>query len=409
MLEINPIIFELSNGIRVVYTKREGFVAHLGVMIHAGSRFETEEEQGLAHFIEHCIFKGTEKRNSLDVLTDLDSVGGELNAYTNKEEMCFHASFRKIHFPIACDLLSDIVINSNFPEEELEKEKEVIQDEINSYQDSPHERIHDEFEAHLFKGHSLGYNILGKPESVRSFTQKDVQQYVDRLFTSDRTVLSFVGDLQFEEVRAQLEEAFLAMDRRSVKNGIEKPNTSSFDLREKKANYQSHILIGGPAPSYHHEGRRGMALLTNMFGGPALNSIFGLLIREKHGYAYSVESAYTSYSDAGFWSLYLGTDKKYLAKSLELIKEELSKYCQDGVTEKQLIEAKEQLKGHLALSLDSNLELMFSVAKSMLMFNRVDSTLDIYRQIDAIEKDEVNRLLNDYMHPDQLSTLIFDY
>ena len=152
-----------------------------------------------------------------------------------------------------------------------------------------------------------------------------------------------------------------------------------------------------------------MALLTNMFGGPALNSIFGLLIREKHGYAYSVESAYTSYSDAGFWSLYLGTDKKYLAKSLELIKEELSKYCQGGVTDKELIEAKEQLKGHLALSLDSNLELMFSVAKSMLMFNRVDSTLDIYRQIDAIEKDEVNRLLNDYMHPDQLSTLIFDY
>ncbi len=409
MLEINPVIFQLSNGVRVVYVRREAFVAHLGVMIHAGSRFETEEEQGLAHFIEHCIFKGTEKRSALDVLTDLDSVGGELNAYTNKEEVCFHASFRKLHFPIACDLLSDIVINSQFLEGELKKEKEVILDEIISYQDNPQERIFDEFEGHLFHGHSLGYNTLGEKKTVKNLTRDSLRAYVDRYFTADRTVISFVGDVPLDEVRDHLEKAFHSMKASKDAAEMLAPSHHMFNLNEKKANYQSHVLIGGIAPSYMHEDRRGMTLLTNMLGGPALNSILGLLIREQHGYAYNVEANYTSYADTGFWNVYLGTDKKYLSKSIDLVRDQLQRLCSGGISEADLRQGKEQLKGHIALSMDSNLELMFSLAKSMLIFNRVDGIQEIYDQINNINSSEIGQLLNRFMNPDQLSELVFEY
>ena len=410
MFELDPIIFQLSNGIRVVYQQRDAFVAHMGVMIFVGSRFELAEEEGLAHFIEHCIFKGTEKRKAFDIFTDLDSVGGELNAYTNKEEICVHASFRKAHFSIASELLGDIVQNASFPEEEIEKEKEVVLDEIISYLDSPSERIYDDFEAELFKGNSLGYNTLGTKKTVSRFKRDDLKRYLQRYFIPSNMIISFVGGISVDELRRTLEDDFGAF-----KGEGDLPTChpvapfESFKVRAKKSNFQTHTVIGGMAPSYHEDERRAMTLLTNVLGGPALNSRLILSIREKYGYAYNIEANYTSYSDVGFWSVYMGTDKKYLDKALALIYDEFELIRKNKLTTKELSQAKEQLKGHIALSLDSNLELMFSLAKSVMIHNRIDSVKEVYSQIDAIDIDEVHAIANRCFSEDNLAEMVYEF
>lgn len=410
MIELNPILFTLSNGIRVIYLNREAFVAHLGVMIHAGSRFEQPEEMGLAHFIEHCIFKGTQKRKALDIFTDLDSVGGELNAYTNKEEICVHASFRKLHFGIASELLSDIVWNASFPENEIKKEKEVVLDEIISYLDTPSERIFDDFEAHLFDGNSLGYNVLGTRKSVKSFHKEHLLSYVKRHFTAENMVISFVGNIPMEEVKDLLEKDFGKINRlHEAQEYIPVTAVNNFNIREVKSNYQTHTLIGGKAPSYNDVARRGMTLLTNVLGGPALNSRLTLSVRENYGYAYNVEANYTSYSDVGFWTIYLGTDKKYLDRALDLVYTELELLKEKNLTVQELEHAKEQLKGHVALSLDNNLELMFSIGKSVLMHGKVDSIQEIYDQIDEITLDELQEIAQASFQRENISELVFEY
>lgn len=410
MIELNPILFTLSNGIKVIYLKREAFVAHMGVMIHAGSRFEQPDEMGLAHFIEHCIFKGTQKRKALDIFTDLDSVGGELNAYTNKEEICVHASFRKIHFEIASELLGDIVWNASFPDDEIKKEKEVVLDEIISYLDTPSERIFDDFEANLFNGNSLGYNVLGTRKSVKSFDKEHLLNYVKKHFAPNNMVISFVGNIELEEVKAVLEQDYGHIHRSYEHQEVNVVDAvSTFHKREVKSNYQTHTLIGGKAPSYNDIARRGMTLLTNVLGGPALNSRLTLSVRETYGYAYNVEANYTSYSDVGFWTIYLGTDKKYLDRALDLVYKELEIVKSNNLTKDELEQAKEQLKGHVALSLDSNLELMFNIGKSVLMHGKVDSIQEIYDQIDEISLDELKEIAESSFQRDNISELVFEY
>lgn len=410
MFEIKPEFFKLSNGIQVVFLPTDAFVAHMGVMIHAGSRFEEQKEEGLAHFLEHCIFKGTEKRKAFDIFTDLDSVGGELNAYTNKEEMCVHASFRNNHFTIASELLGDIVQNANFPEDEIQKEKEVVLDEIISYMDSPSERIFDDFESYVFKGNSLGYNILGTKKTVSKFTREDLLSYVDRYFTPSNMVISFVGRIDSKELIEVLENDFGGITRKGkAKLVTEVEAFEPFKLLEKKSNFQTHTLIGGRAPSYNDPARRGMTLLTNVLGGPALNSRLTLSIREKYGYAYNIEANYTTYSDVGFWSVYMGTDKKYLKKAVALIYDELKLICEKNLTEKELEQAKEQLKGHIALSLDSNMELMFSLAKSVMIHGRVDSIDEVYNQVDAITIQELEAIARNSFAKENLAELIYKF
>lgn len=410
MFEIKPEFFKLSNGIQVVFLPTDAFVAHMGVMIHAGSRFEEEKEEGLAHFLEHCIFKGTSKRKAFDIFTDLDSVGGELNAYTNKEEMCVHASFRNNHFTIASELLGDIVQNANFPEDEIQKEKEVVLDEIISYMDSPSERIFDDFESYVFKGNSLGYNILGTKKTVSKFTREDLLSYVDRYFTPSNMVISFVGRIDSKELIEVLENDFGGIAREGQAKLITEVEAfEPFKLLEKKSNFQTHTLIGGRAPSYNDPARRGMTLLTNVLGGPALNSRLTLSIREKYGYAYNIEANYTTYSDVGFWSVYMGTDKKYLKKAVALIYDELNLICEQNLTEKELEQAKEQLKGHIALSLDSNMELMFSLAKSVMIHGRVDSIDEVYNQVDAITIQELDEIAKNSFAKENLAELIYKF
>lgn len=409
MYEIQPELFTLSNGMRVVYLHAPAQVAHLGVTVLGGSRFEVEGEDGLAHFLEHCIFKGTKNRKAFHILSRLDSVGGELNAYTAKEEICVYASFTKEHIRRASELLADITLNSNFPFKEIQKEKEIILDEINSYLDSPSDKIFDDFEEHLFKGHTLGNNILGTKERVQGFTRENLIDYVKRFFTADNMVLSFVGDISRSKLEKILEEDFKGFPKGNHQPLIEKFEARKpFKIRSKEANYQVHAIVGGIAPSYKDETRRGMTLLTNILGGPALNSRLTLSIREKYGYSYNVEANYTPYVDTGFWSVYLGTDQKYIDKSIALIHKELTLLRTKKLGILQLNRAKEQLKGHLALGLDSNSGLMLGLGKSLLLFNQIDTIQEIYAGIDKLTSSELLEIANTYFAKENCSELIFD-
>lgn len=399
----------LSNGTRLVYLKVPSQVAHLGFFFAAGSRHESERQIGLAHFLEHCLFKGTQKRKALHILSRIDAVGGELNAYTAKEEMCLYASFSKEHTQRAIDLLADISIHSTFPQKEIEKEKEVILDEINSYLDSPSDKIFDDFDAKLFSGHPLGQNILGTKESVAGFTQQDLQDYVQQYFTADNLVVSFVGNVSLPRLKASLEAALAAMPQtanRPQPNPFQ--NTAPFHEVVKEANYQAHAVLGGLAPSYHQDERVAMSLLINILGGPALNSRLNLSVRERYGYAYSIEANYHTFADTGYWQIYFGSESKNIDKTLALIDKELDKIRSKPLTTSQLAQAKRQFKGHLALGMDVNSGLMQGLGKSMLAFGQIDTIAEMHQAIDKITAQEIQSLANQYFLKEQLSYLVFD-
>jgi predicted Zn-dependent peptidase len=409
MFDLEPYIFTLSNGIRVVYLHAPAQVAHLGVTILAGSRYETKEEDGLAHFLEHCIFKGTKKRRSLHILSRLDSVGGELNAYTTKEEICVYASFTKEYTSRSSELISDIILNSTFPPKEIEKEKEIILDEINSYLDSPSDKIFDDFEEHLFKNHVLGNNILGTKASISSFTQQDLLRYVKRFFYPENMVISFVGDIPMNKLKTILEKDFSSLKNNSTpQKQVDFNIYQPFKIRSREANFQTHGVIGSLAPSYNDEYRRAMTLLINVLGGPALNSRLILSVREKYGYTYNIEANYTPFSETGYWSIYFGTDQKYLNKTIKLIYKELKLIREKPFTLSQLKSAKEQLKGHLALSLDSNSGIMLGLGKSLLFFDQIDSIQEIYRGIDKVTVHDLQEVAAKYFDESSISELIFE-
>lgn len=409
MIELLPHIYTLSNGLRLVYLHANSPVAHLGVTVLAGSRFEEDHEVGLAHFLEHSIFKGTEKRKAFHILSRLDSVGGELNAYTTKEEICLYASFVKSHLNRAAELLSDIAINSNFPEKEIQKEKEIVLDELNSYLDNPSDKIFDDYEALIFPNHPLGNNILGTPESVQSFGRESLKSYVDKFFFTENTVLSFVGDIPLNTLVKYLEKHFNSMPSGKTK-AIPRPFDTYQPIKKRveEGNYQAHAIIGGIAPGYNSDHRRGMTMLTNVLGGPAMNSRLILSVREKYGYTYNIEAQYSPYPDLGYWSIYFGTDQKYLSKTIKIIYAELKKLREIPLTSKQLQQAKEQLKGHIALSLDSNLGLMQGLGKSLLLFNQIDTIQEMYASIDKLTSEELQEIARTYFKEENLSELIYD-
>lgn len=409
MYDIHPEIIHFTNGLRLVYLQKDTVVGHFGVSVLAGSRYEQPHEEGLAHFIEHSIFKGTEKRRAFHILSRLDSVGGELNAYTAKEEIVIYGSFTNPYLQRAIELIADITFHSTFPEKELEKEKEVILDELNSYLDSPSDRIFDDFESHLFKGHPLGGNILGTEKSIRSFTKEHLQNYISRFFTLKNMVVSYVGSEPLKKVKYLVEKYFSDESATNVSHNLEIFNSNPrFNIKETFSNYQTHTIIGGLAPGYNENARRGMTLLTNILGGPALNSRLTLSIREKHGYSYSVEANYTPYVDTGFWTIYLGTDSKYLEKSLKLVQKELKLLREKRLSSMQLNRAKEQLKGQIALSLEGNTGLMLGLGKSLLLFDQIDTITDIYKEIDAITAEDLLTIANDFFNEQNQSQLIFD-
>lgn len=395
---------ELDNGIRVIHsTNTFSKVGHIGVFINVGSRDESPGQEGIAHYLEHVIFKGTSKRKAFHILSRLDSVGGELNAYTTKEETCIYASFPDEYLSRSLELLSDVVFNSTFPSVELKKEKEVVIDEINSYKDSPSDLIFDDFDQMLFKGHSLGNDILGTIDQVKSIKKSDVVKFVKKHYVPEKIVVSSVGNYSIKKLVSQLNKYFNAIKGGEVNNHRKAPVKAKVDdLVVGKDVNQTHTIIGGPGYAATDNKKTSLLLLNNLLGGPAMNSRLNLNIREKHGITYMLESNCAIYSDCGAFNIYFGTDSKNDLRAEKLVRKELIKLCEKPLGTLQLSQAKKQVKGQLAISMENNLGVMLAHGKSRLLYDKVDSLEQVLKAFEKVTASDLLDVANEIMHPNQL-------
>ena len=400
--------FVLKNGIRLIHQEVNSPVSHFGVLINAGSRDEEEDEQGIAHFIEHVIFKGTQTRKSFHILNRIEDVGGELNAYTTKEETSVYATFLSEYYQRSMELISDILFSSTFPAKELEREKEVVIEEINSYKDSPSELIFDEFEEILFDGHPIARNILGTPEQIKTFTKENILKFIDENYHTDQMVLSSVGNLPMSKFIKLAEKYFGHIPEK--KRTKERMGIYSYKPEQRivqKDTFQAHCIIGNIAPDIYSEKRMQLVLLNNVLGGQSMNSRLNMVLRERNGMAYNVESNYTGYFDIGEFSIYFGTDKENLEQAQWLVNRELQKMKNLPMGIVQLSRAKKQLIGQLAISTDSREDLMLSIGKSLLFFNRVDSLETVFQKIEQISSSDIMEIANEIFDESQNSVLIY--
>lgn len=401
-------IFTLSNGLRVIHKQVDRPIAHCGVLINAGTRDELNHEHGIAHFIEHAIFKGTKKRRSFHILNRLDSVGGEIDAYTTKENTCIYGSFLTEYYDRAIDLISDIIINSQFPEKEIEKEKEVVLDEIKVYLDSPSDQIYDDFEAQVFQKHPLGNPILGTEESVKALSKEDMLGFIQRNYSSENMVFSSVGNISETKLKAKLEKHFVGLN--TVSSQLERslfvPKQGNRVSIEKDT-FQTHCMIGKACYGAQDDKRLGMILLNNILGGPAMNTILNLKVREKFGYTYNIESHYAVYSDTGLFSIYLASDPKYIDRCLNAIYKELKILRTKNLSSNKLHLSKQQLKGQLAINRESNSSVMLSNAKGLLVYNEVHEINRIHDKIDAITSEHLLEIANEQLNPDDFDYLFY--
>ena len=401
-------IHQFANGIRLIHRQTGSPVAHLGITVNAGARDEMPAEQGMAHFIEHLIFKGTGHRTARQVLDRIENVGADLNAFTTKEETTVYASFLADYYARTLELFSDIIFNSTFPETELAKEKDVIIDEINSYKDSPMDWIHDEFDTVIFNEHQLGRNILGTPAHLRRFNRRDVLGFIGRLYFTNQMVISSVGNISFTKLVNLAGKYF---GSRPIHEGSPaRISPAVCEIRQvikKFSKHQSHIIIGNRAYNYHDRRRYALAMITNLLGGPAMNSTLNLVLREKHGIAYNLEASYQPLSDTGVFTIYLGTDQRMVEKAVALVLKELQKLCIHRMSSNKLRISKEQLKGQIAISVEAHQNEMLAAGKSMILFNRADTIQEVISRIEAITPAEILEVSNEILEPSLLSTLIF--
>ena len=400
--------YTLSNGIKLIHKQVKSPVAHAGIIINTGSRDENKEEHGIAHFIEHMIFKGTKKRKAFHILSRLEDVGGELNAYTSKEETCIYASFMKEDYQRAFELISDIVFNSSFPERELKKEKEVIIEEINSYLDQPGEQIFDDFEELIYKNAPIGRSILGTPEKLRKLSKNTLNWFILQHYNTDQMVVCSVGNLSFPRLVKFFEKYFgnvpaIYRTWKRKKAGSYHPEIKIID----KDTYQSHCIIGNRAYDLNDKRRTDLHLLNNILGGQGLNSRLNLSLREKNGYAYNVESNYSLYFDTGVLSIYFGTDRKNLEKSINLTYKEFNKLKTKKLGEIQLARAKRQIIGQLMRSSEINENLMLAIGKSYLVYGKVETPEEINRKIETITASGLMEIANEILNTDHLSMLAY--
>ena len=399
----------LSNGIRIYHKEKQGEIAHLVLMVETGTRDEQAHENGLAHFVEHTIFKGTQSRKAYHILSCLDNVGGDLNAFTTKEETCIQATFLKQHYKRSLDLFADIAFRSTFPENELAKEKEVILDEINSYLDSPSDEIYDLFEEMVFKGHPLSRNILGTTDLVKGFHRQDILDFMAHNYSTDQMILASIGDISFEEFQKLAityfgsQPAHIINRKREFFKGYTPENRT-----ERRSNHLSHCMIGGIAPEFCSPLKMPIVMLNNVLGGPAMSSRLGLNIREKYGFAYSIESQYTTYSDVGLINVYMGVDPDSLERAIELVHKELDKLCTQKLGTLQLHHAKQQLIGQVALSYESGMNELLSATRSLLMGEPIEYMDDIIRNVEAVTADDILEVANRVFDEKQLSRIVFE-
>ena len=397
----------LQNGIRLIHKEKKGEIAHLVLLVETGTRDEQAHENGLAHFVEHTIFKGTQNRKAYHILSCLDNVGGDLNAFTTKEETCLQATFLKQHYRRALDLFADIAFRSTFPENELEKEKEVILDEINSYLDSPSDEIYDLFEEMVFKGHPLSRNILGTTDLVKGYRRQDILDFMAHNYSTDQMILASIGGISFKEFERIATACFGSQPAHLVDKRREAFTSYQPQSRnETRNNHLSHCIIGGLAPEFSSQLRMPIVMLNNVLGGPAMSSRLGLNIREKYGFAYSIESQYTAYSDVGLINVYMGVDPASLERAIGLVYKELDKLCQQRLGTMQLQHAKQQLIGQVALSYESGMNELLSATRSLLMGEPIEYMDDIIRKVEAVTANDILDIANRVFDERQLSQIV---
>lgn len=446
--------YTLDNGLRIIHLSSDSKVVYCGYQINAGTRNEEPGEEGLAHFCEHVTFKGTERRKAWHILNCLESVGGDLNAYTNKEGTVYYSAILKEHIARAVDLLTDIVFHSVYPQAEIDKEVEVICDEIESYNDSPAELIYDEFENIIFKGSPLGHNILGTAEQVRSFKTEDALRFTRKLYRPDNAIFFAYGDIDFKKLVKLIRKALADDDSGKVAenaansvgklaeeklpqisqitqiSGDENSITTEKSVSSVKSvgpeNYpsvgkeiagqtivmqknthQAHVMIGTRAYDVNDSRRMPLYLLNNMLGGPGMNAKLNLALREHNGLVYTVESTMVAYGDTGIWSIYFGCDEHDVKRCLRLVRKELDKFMQKPLSEAQLKAAKKQIKGQVGVACDNRENFALDFGKSFLHYGWEKNVDRLYEQVDEITAEQIQAVAQELFDKDRLTTLIF--
>ena len=416
--------YTLDNGLRIIHLPSDSKVVYCGYQINAGTRNEDPGEEGLAHFCEHVTFKGTERRKAWHILNCLESVGGDLNAYTNKEGTVYYSAILKEHIARAVDLLTDIVFHSVYPQAEIDKEVEVICDEIESYNDSPAELIYDEFENIIFKGSPLGHNILGTAEQVRSFKTEDALRFTRKLYRPDNAIFFAYGDIDFKKLVRLLKKSFLSEERRVKSEKFNSPEAqaqfyiqhSTFNTQHsfegqtivmQKNTHQAHVMIGTRAYDVNDDRRMPLYLLNNMLGGPGMNAKLNLALREHNGLVYTVESTMVAYGDTGVWSIYFGCDEHDVKRCLRLVRKELDKFMQKPLSEAQLKAAKKQIKGQVGVACDNRENFALDFGKSFLHYGWEKNVDRLYEQVDEITAEQIQTVAQELFDKDRLTTLIF--
>lgn len=442
--------YTLDNGLRIIHLPSDSKVVYCGYQINAGTRNEEPGEEGLAHFCEHVTFKGTERRKAWHILNCLESVGGDLNAYTNKEGTVYYSAILKEHIARAVDLLSDIVFHSVYPQAEIDKEVEVICDEIESYNDSPAELIYDEFENILFKGSPLGHNILGTAEQVRAFKTEDALRFTQKLYRPDNAIFFAYGDIDFKKLVKLIQKALgecpkgrelaCSADCKSAETPTKeriteetptgetpteemeagdanhKVQSSKFNVQSKvagqtivmqKNTHQAHVMIGTQAYDVNDDRRMPLYLLNNMLGGPGMNAKLNLALREHNGLVYTVESTMVAYGDTGTWSIYFGCDEHDVKRCLRLVRKELDKFMQKPLSDAQLKAAKKQIKGQIGVACDNRENFALDFGKSFLHYGWEKNVDRLYEQVDEITAAQIQAVAQELFDKDRLTTLIF--
>lgn len=405
--------YTLRNGLRVIHLHDRSNVVYCGYGVNVGSRDEEPGNEGMAHFCEHVTFKGTSRRRSFHILNCLERVGGDLNAFTNKEDTVYYAAILAEHLPRAVDLLTDIVFHSTYPQVEIDKETEVIADEIESYNDSPSELIYDDFESRLFDGHPLGHNILGTAERVRQFTTADALSFTQRYYRPENMVFFAYGNVDFGRLVRLLEKATADFpNRQPILDDLENtmvtlPEIQKGTFEIDRGTHQSHVMTGCRAYNIHHERRIPLYLLNNLLGGPGMNARLNLALRERNGLVYTVESMMICYSDAGSWSVYFGCDHKHVNRCLRLVGNELDKIVNTQLTAQQLASAKRQLKGQIGIACDARESFALSFGKSFLHYGWERDIERLYENIDQVTATQIQEVAAELFDSNHMLTLIY--
>jgi predicted Zn-dependent peptidase len=407
----------LSNGLRIIHLPSDSQVVYCGIAVKAGTRHERVDggigEEGLAHFCEHLSFKGTERRTSVQIINSIEGLGGELNAFTNKEDTVFYCAIQDKHMKKAVDVLCDIVFHSTYPQNEVEKEREVVCDEIESYEDSPAELIFDEIENILFEGHPLGHNILGTSEQVRRYTSEDAKRFTARYYRPDNCVFFASGNVDFKHLATWLRTCcgekpdLLEIPEDPEILEIPKNKPEKLFIRHR-GTHQAHVIMGARAYAAEDPRRWALYLLNNIIGGPGLNSRLNLSLRERNGLVYSVESSMVCYGDTGCWCTYFGCDPHDVKRCCRLVRLELDRLIKTPLSASQLLKAKQQLQGQLAIASDSREQFALDFAKNFLHQGKERDLSDIMRHIDSLTPQDLQQVAREIFDSEHITTLIYE-